>query len=224
MSWPSSTMRPLSGVSKPASMRSSVDLPEPEPPRSANISPLWMSRLTSSTASVLSKLLDTPRMLSNTSAFAEVLIPLTTPLTPGLNAGPGAGHQALCVLRPTFHDVELFHHIIRRVNAGVVKDFCINKFIGCLVGVGVPHIVGHLSDDLWLHQKVDQLVGIFNVRCASRDGHHVEPQHRALFGNGVADFVAVFGFLGTSSRLQDIAGIAGSHAQVAISQIANVAG
>src|SRR5690554_1059821 len=76
-------------------MRSSVDLPEPEPPRSANISPLWMSRLTSSTASVLSKLLDTPRMLSNTSAFAEVLIPLTTPLTPGLNAGPGTalGHR-----------------------------------------------------------------------------------------------------------------------------------
>ena len=40
---PSSTMRPEVGVSKPASMRSSVVLPQPEEPSRAKISPLAMS-------------------------------------------------------------------------------------------------------------------------------------------------------------------------------------
>jgi hypothetical protein len=43
-------MRPLVGVSKPASMRSSVVLPQPDEPSSAKISPLAMSRLTWLTA------------------------------------------------------------------------------------------------------------------------------------------------------------------------------
>ena len=40
MSTPSMQMRPLLGWAKPASMRSSVVLPQPEAPTSANISPL----------------------------------------------------------------------------------------------------------------------------------------------------------------------------------------
>ena len=40
MSASSIRMRPLLGCAKPASMRSSVVLPQPEAPTSANISPL----------------------------------------------------------------------------------------------------------------------------------------------------------------------------------------
>src|SRR5260221_12456393 len=40
-------MLPTSGVSRPAMMRSSVVLPQPEGPSSAMSSPDWMSRLTS---------------------------------------------------------------------------------------------------------------------------------------------------------------------------------
>ena len=47
---PASTMRPAVGVSKPASMRSSVLLPQPDEPSSAKISPLAISRLTLLTA------------------------------------------------------------------------------------------------------------------------------------------------------------------------------
>ena len=43
-------MRPELGVSKPASMRSSVVLPQPDEPSRAKISPLAMSRLTLFTA------------------------------------------------------------------------------------------------------------------------------------------------------------------------------
>src|SRR5947208_6097506 len=49
-SWPLSTMRPEVGVSKPASMRSSVVLPQPEEPSRAKTSPLAMSTETLSTA------------------------------------------------------------------------------------------------------------------------------------------------------------------------------
>src|SRR3984893_2223666 len=50
MSLPFSRMVPESGVSKPASMRSSVVLPQPEGPSSAKNSPAAISRETSSTA------------------------------------------------------------------------------------------------------------------------------------------------------------------------------
>ncbi len=40
MSWPSRKMEPELGFSKPAIMRSSVDLPQPEPPSRQKISPL----------------------------------------------------------------------------------------------------------------------------------------------------------------------------------------
>src|SRR6267154_5801905 len=48
-------MLPELGVSKPASIRSSVDLPEPEEPSSAKISPRAIEIETSSTAATSSK-------------------------------------------------------------------------------------------------------------------------------------------------------------------------
>src|SRR5690554_5740912 len=48
-------------------MRSKVDLPEPEPPSRAKISPLLILMLTSSTATVSSKLFDTLRISTKTS-------------------------------------------------------------------------------------------------------------------------------------------------------------
>ena len=47
---PASRMLPEVGVSKPASMRNSVVLPQPLEPSSAKISPFWMSMETWSTA------------------------------------------------------------------------------------------------------------------------------------------------------------------------------
>src|SRR5664279_5383649 len=54
-SWPSSVIEPEVGVSKPASMRSSVVLPQPDEPSRAKISPLTMSIETLSTAGWPSK-------------------------------------------------------------------------------------------------------------------------------------------------------------------------
>ncbi len=62
MSAPSIRIVPAVGVSKPASMRSSVVLPEPEPPSRQKISPRWMSSVTSSTATKSPNLLVTPAM------------------------------------------------------------------------------------------------------------------------------------------------------------------
>src|SRR6266550_5157518 len=62
MSWPSIRMRPASGVSRPASRRSKVVLPHPEPPSRANSSPRSMARSTLSTAVTAPKRLVTPSM------------------------------------------------------------------------------------------------------------------------------------------------------------------
>ena len=76
MSWPSMMSRPASGVSKPASRRSSVVLPQPEPPSSANSSPRSMTRSTLSTAVIAPKRLLTPSMRT------------MSPLTIALHARP----------------------------------------------------------------------------------------------------------------------------------------
>ena len=65
MSRPPSRMRPSSGVSKPASMRSSVVLPQPLGPNSAKNSPAAMSSESRSTARKLPKFFDTPSIRSN---------------------------------------------------------------------------------------------------------------------------------------------------------------
>ena len=50
MGWPSMKISPWVGISKPAIMRSSVVLPQPEGPSSEKNSPRRMSKVTSSTA------------------------------------------------------------------------------------------------------------------------------------------------------------------------------
>ena len=68
---PSFTL-PASGISKPATSRSSVVLPQPDGPSSAKNSPSAMSRLTLSTARVSPNCFDT----------ASKLTPATAPLLP----------------------------------------------------------------------------------------------------------------------------------------------
>ncbi len=62
MTTPSIEIRPALGCAKPASIRSSVVLPQPEAPTSANISPLNISSVTASTAVTPGKVLQTPSM------------------------------------------------------------------------------------------------------------------------------------------------------------------
>ena len=57
--WPSMKISPWVGNSKPASMRSSVVLPQPEGPSSEKNSPRRMSNETSSTAWTAPKCLET---------------------------------------------------------------------------------------------------------------------------------------------------------------------
>src|SRR5690606_2022901 len=68
MSWPSISMEPAVGSSNPASMRNSVDFPEPDPPSRQNSSPLKMSSDTRDTAAASPNFLVTSRM--RTKGFA----------------------------------------------------------------------------------------------------------------------------------------------------------
>src|SRR6516225_11639618 len=70
MSLPLSRMRPSSGVSKPASMRSNVVLPQPLGPRSAKNSPAGISSETPSTARTPPNFFTTPSMRSSGMATA----------------------------------------------------------------------------------------------------------------------------------------------------------
>ena len=66
-SWSANHTRPAVGVSKPANMRSSVDLPQPDAPSKAKISPRWMLRSMLSTAKVKPKRLVRPSTRKKTS-------------------------------------------------------------------------------------------------------------------------------------------------------------
>src|SRR5690349_14261234 len=70
MSLPATTILPAEGSSKPATMRSTVVLPQPEGPRNETNSPGAASRLKSSTTVLLAKDLRTCWMERNGSAMA----------------------------------------------------------------------------------------------------------------------------------------------------------
>src|SRR5690606_36656196 len=55
------------------------------------------------------------------------------------------------------------------------------------------------------------------------NGHQVEPQGGTFLGNAVADVHAVFGFLGAGGGLEDVAGVAGGHADFAVGQVGDLA-
>ena len=69
---PGMVIVPLSGCSKPAMLRRRVVLPQPEGPSSAKNSFCWMSRLTSSTATVSPNLLDRFRIESRAGRSAVI--------------------------------------------------------------------------------------------------------------------------------------------------------
>ena len=71
MSLPATTMLPAVGSSKPATMRSTVVLPQPEGPRNDTNSPAPASRLKSWTTVVVPKVLRTCWMLRNGSAMCS---------------------------------------------------------------------------------------------------------------------------------------------------------
>ena len=79
MSWPSMKIRPDVGCSNPASMRSSVVLPQPEPPSSENSSPFAMSSETLSTALKVPNVLVTPSILTNGAAITPVSVAAMLP-------------------------------------------------------------------------------------------------------------------------------------------------
>src|SRR5207247_9360842 len=90
---PSKRMSPLSGVSKPAIMRSVVVLPQPEPPTSETSSPGWMSRESPSTATA------PPKRFVRRSRLIRTLPRVL--LEPAL-------HEPVLVLRiPRLHEVDV---------------------------------------------------------------------------------------------------------------------
>ncbi len=78
ISSPASRMRPSLGASKPASMRSSVVLPQPDGPSSAKNSPCRMSSVSASTATTAPKRLLTASNCTSAGAVPSSAIPVLT--------------------------------------------------------------------------------------------------------------------------------------------------
>ncbi|MDT4872689.1 hypothetical protein FQZ97_1078860 [compost metagenome] len=86
------------------------------------------------------------------------------------------------------------------------------------------HVIADAGHDVRAQQVVHEVVTGLLVRRIDRHGDHVEPDCSAFFGNRVTDVDAIPGFLGTVFRLQDVAGEADRHADVAVGQVADVLG
>src|SRR5258708_8911304 len=115
MSSPSIRTRPLSGVSSPASRRSSVVLPQPEPPSRANSSPRPISRSTLSTATTAPKRLVAPSTLTMGSLNLDRS-------SAGLDRRPQPGALAHLLRRPGGDGVELGAIVGREIDQRVLAD------------------------------------------------------------------------------------------------------
>src|SRR5215212_6093614 len=154
MSWPSIRMRPVSGVSKPAIMRSRVVLPQPEPPKRANSSPRWMSRSTPSTAAIAPKRLLTPAMLTIGWALKS---------SSRLHRGPQPGALARLLGGAGCDRVEGGAHLGRRIDQWVARDVLGQQRRRRQVGVGVARELARRRRDLGLQHEVEEAQGVVGV-------------------------------------------------------------
>src|SRR6516225_9574520 len=106
------TIRPLSGISRPAIIRSKVVLPQPDGPSSANSAPRLIFSETSSTAATAPKCLCTPATLSSGMPGSF----------PRFEPRPGSGARPLVFRRRRQVDEKPLADIRGRVDRGVVAD------------------------------------------------------------------------------------------------------
>src|ERR1700712_1495254 len=140
--------------------------------------------------------------------------PVACRLLAGDDSGPQSRDRFLDLVVIGRRGEELLHHVVGRVDDRVIQDFLVDELLGSLVAVGVEYKVAGLGDDLRLHDVVDELVRLGNMRSILRDRHHVEPHLGALRRDRVADLDAVLCLFRTAAGLEDVAGITEDEADV----------
>src|SRR5580704_933750 len=215
MSWPSMMSRPASGVSKPASRRSSVVLPQPELPRSANSSPRSMTRSTLSTAVIAPKRLVMPSMRT-------IALRLTS--TARLDGGPQPRALAHLLGVAGGDGVEARAYVGRRIDQRIARDVVGHQGGRRLVGVGIAGELARRSGDLGLHHEIEEAERLRGIGCILGDRRHVDPQHRAFLRDGIGDVLPVLGLGGAVARLEDVAGITEGQADVPAGECVDVLG
>src|SRR5438105_14143434 len=130
------TIRPSSGVSKPAISRNSVVLPQPEGPSSAKNSPASIASDTRSTAAMAPNRLLAP-MISRTGMSRSAA---------RFQMAPGAGAQALIGARRRQVDIQKPAHRLGRIDAGVVADLGIDQRGRRRIRVRLGHRIADTGD------------------------------------------------------------------------------
>src|ERR1035437_7513708 len=148
-------MLPTVGVSNPASMRSRVDLPQPEEPSNAKISPFLISIETSSTTATSSKRLVRRSMRTKLapSVWSTVfccLFCMRNFLL--LQTGFESGIQACTQAPDVAADSVRRHHegqLLRAHEHRLVGKHCgVDVLGGCRHRIGVEHLVDQTGIDL----------------------------------------------------------------------------
>src|SRR4051794_17125534 len=163
MSWPSISIRPEPGASKPASMRSSVVFPQPDGPSSAKNSPRRMSSETPSTAWTSPYRLVTSMMRTmgagpggrgrrtRSRPPSTVSTPATLPPLAARGHGlPDARDDPLRALVVGLLSVEALHQVVRRIGVRVLEEVLLHERLRGRDRVRVGHEVGRLRDHLRL--------------------------------------------------------------------------
>src|ERR1700751_2482864 len=219
MSTPSMKMVPALGRSKPASRRSSVVLPEPEPPSRQKISPRRMSSETSSTATKSPNFLVRCAMRTYAEAGSDSAGKAEGSLSgrafigsfresgslTGLEARPRARQQALEVRRSRALGYQADAHLGRRIHGRIVAHGRIERLQLRQHGTRVLDEIGVARRDVRAQQEVDEQVRVRDVRCVRGDRHHVVVDDCALVRYGVRDIDALGGLEGAIVCLLDIA-------------------
>src|SRR5690348_12288607 len=215
MSCPSISMRPASGVSKPASRRNRVVLPHPEPPSRANSSPRAISRSTPATASTWPNRLTNPAILTIGPA-TEIRSPA------GLDRGPEPGALAHLLGGAGTDSIEAGPVVGGGIDPGVVRDRLVEQRGRRRVAVCIAGDRAGGGRHPGIEHEVEEAISLVRVRRVLGDRRDVDPEHRALSRYGVGDLTLLDRLRGAGAGLQDVAGVAESEADVPASQRVDV--
>src|SRR5471032_2260274 len=242
MSCPASVMAPLVGVSKPASMRSNVDLPQPELPSSAKISPLLIATDTSFTARTPSNSLT--RFCSDKNGCGVAVVMMYTSkvvnracsghdrrrgrrrcrrLQTGFELGISAADDAPRIGTVRFRHNEAILFLVRQEQAFVFGQVLVDVLGRGRIRVRVEQLVRQAGLDLRTRGVVDPPELVVRMRRIGGDGHRIEDQRGCGLRHQRDDMVAVVGADSALPRDVDVAGPAQRHADRAVGQFVDIA-
>ena len=131
---------------------------------------------------------------------------------------PDAGDGSRLLRRVFLLDYQSLLLIRRRIDSRIRCYRPIDQRQRSGIRVCKPCIIRDVSNDLWVHEVVDEQVSVGNMWRVARNGQQSKPEQSSFIRNHIVNSNAIVGLSGAVACLNDIAVIAKRNTNVTVCQ------